>query len=91
MTSNAIEDVSKVGVFDVDCSTDIAEQILASANNESVLRGAVSTGSLNDFANMPCDVIEIWMRGEAVPATWSLTPFTVDVSSAEEFIVEYGE
>lgn len=91
MTSNAIEDISKVGVFDVDCSTDIAEQILLSATNESVLRGAVSTGSLNDFASMPCDVIDIWMSGEEVPATWSLTPFTVDITSAEDFIAEYGE
>ena len=91
MTSSAVEDLSKVGVFNVDCTTDIAEQILASENNESVMRGAVSTGSLNDFANMPCDVIEIWMSGEDVPADWSLTPFSVDPSSAQSFIEEYGE
>ena len=91
MTASAVEDHSKVGVFCVDCSTDIAEQIVASADNESVMRGAVSTGSLEEFANMPCDVIDLWLNGEDVPPDWSLTPFPVDVSTAEEFIAEYGD
>ncbi|MDR1766588.1 MAG: substrate-binding domain-containing protein [Lachnospiraceae bacterium] len=91
MTAAAVPDVSKVGAFCVDCNTDIAELIIASKNNESVLRGAVSTGALSDFAGMPAAVIDLWRSGETVPPAYSLTPFPVTVDTAESFIVEYGE
>jgi ribose transport system substrate-binding protein len=90
MTASTIPDVSKVGAFCVDCSTDIAELLIASSNNESVLRGAVSTGALSDFAGMAGEVIGLWIDGEDVPADYSLTPFVVNAENAEDFIAEYG-
>ncbi len=46
-----IDDLSKFGIFTVDETEEIVAKIKASANDESVLRGTVSMGSIEDTVN----------------------------------------
>ena len=51
-TDCPVEDLSKTAIFTVDETEEIDAKILSSENNESVLRGTISLGTLDDiFAN----------------------------------------
>lgn len=50
-TSSPIQDKSKFGIFCIDETEEIVAKIKASATNESVLRGTISMGTLDDTVN----------------------------------------
>ncbi len=50
-SSSPIQDKSKFGIFCIDETEEIVAKIKASATNESVLRGTISMGTLDDTVN----------------------------------------
>lgn len=55
---SAVEDKSKFGAFAADFNDEVADNIKASANNESIVRGVVSLGTLDDIFT------DVWYASE---------------------------
>ena len=66
-----IEDKSKFGIFLVDETTEVVEKIKASANNESLIRGTISMGSIEDTTNDFMSAIEPILEGKEPYEVWN--------------------
>lgn len=98
MSANSnVEDKSQFAVFTVDETEEIDAAIQASANNEAVLRGTISMGTLQDTINDFAKAIQPYLDGgemQMVDGTaFKLTPesFAGAAESAVESVVEEAE
>ena len=75
-----VADLNKFGIFGVDETTEIDENIKASINNESAIRGIISMGGIPDtIADMMKGMLPILCEGEIVPRIdGSIFPITAE-------------
>ncbi|MGB4658781.1 MAG: sugar ABC transporter substrate-binding protein [Mobilitalea sp.] len=84
-SSSPVTDKSKFAIFCVDESQEIIAKITASATNESVLRGTVSMGTMDDTINDFMKGMDPLLKGEAPQhITGTAFPINVDTLTAAQ-------
>lgn len=81
---SAIEDKAKFGAFGADFNEESAANIKASKNNESIVRGVVSLGTMNDIFNDIWYASEKLLNNEEIPAKIEGKVVNVTVDNVDE-------
>lgn len=79
-----VEDLSKFGIFTVDETEEIVAKIKASANDESVLRGTVSMGSIEDTVNDFMSAASPILTGQEPIPVWNGACKTITADTLAE-------
>lgn len=81
---SAIEDKAKFGAFGADFNEESAANIKASQNNESIVRGVVSLGTMNDIFNDIWYASEKLLNNEDIPSKIEGKVINVTIDNVDE-------
>ncbi len=82
--SSVVKDKSKFGAFGADFSSEVASAIKGSKNNESIVRGVVSVGTLNDIFADVWSASEKLLNNETLPAKIESKVINVTVDNVDQ-------